>query len=407
MTVYQSQTNGYIALKVQSAQGTPASGSGAILLRTTGGQGGRMTKAAVQSAEVRRDLMMSRGRHGSQKSSGTYSTEVSIDAFDLLMEAVFRGTWEAAVTITQAAMTSAVIGAHTITAGGGSWITAGLRVGDVIRPSGLTDAANNARNLRVVGLTATVITVAETLTINAVPDTTFSIVRVGQKLINPAAGLAVPRYFTVEEYEGDIGKSEVFQDVVFTSLRYGMQPDGLLTCDVGWTGTGFQDLVEDSDAPLFTTPTEGTGDPLSAADATLRVGDEDIVDLTSFDVTVDIGANAPTVAGAKTSPTVFTGSMGVAANMTTLRKDFVRVQEFIDEVPLSLQLLAVENESEPKDFFSLFIPNFTLGSVDKSALSKDAGPRTQAISIPQALVGKDNRGGAWDPTMVKIQTSNT
>ena len=56
---------------------------------------------------------------------------------------------------------------------------------------------------------------------------------------------------------------------------------------------------------------------------------------------------------------------------------------------------------------SLFVPNFTLGGVDKSPLSKEAGPRTQSISVPVGLIGKDTAGGAYDATMVKLQVSNS
>jgi hypothetical protein len=53
------------------------------------------------------------------------------------------------------------------------------------------------------------------------------------------------------------------------------------------------------------------------------------------------------------------------------------------------------------------VPNFTLGGVDPSALSKQGGGRTQTISIPQALVGIDNTGTGYDATMIKFQTTRS
>jgi hypothetical protein len=67
----------------------------------------------------------------------------------------------------------------------GNPITMGFRVGDVIRAAGLPDAANNGRNLRIAGLSSTKITTAETLTANAIADTTCSLTRPGKRLINP------------------------------------------------------------------------------------------------------------------------------------------------------------------------------------------------------------------------------
>jgi hypothetical protein len=99
--------------------------------------------------------------------------------------------------------------------------------------------------------------------------------------------------------------------------------------------------------------------------------------------------------------------MAVNMNLTMLRSDLAEVTKFSEETVCSLQLLAVDPSGDPQDFVSLFVGNFTLGSVDKSALSKQGGPRTQTIAVPTALVGKDESGGAFDPTMVRWQVSNS
>jgi hypothetical protein len=92
-------------------------------------------------------------------------------------------------------------------------------------------------------------------------------------------------------------------------------------------------------------------------------------------------------------------------NISALRKDLTAIQDFSAETQYELHVLAVENESEPKDFMSIYVGNFTLGDVAKSALSADAGPRTQSLTVPAALVGKDTRGTGYDPTMIKFQSS--
>jgi hypothetical protein len=133
-----------------------------------------------------------------------------------------------------------------------------------------------------------------------------------------------------------------------------------------------------------------------------------VVDLQSFDLTLDIGATAPDVFGSgaqKYSPDVFTGQMAASLNFTALRKDLQYIQDFADETVYSLHVLAVNNEDEPKGFVSIVVPYFTLGGVDKSALNKQGGPRTQSIAVPAALVGKDTRGAGYDPTMIKLQST--
>ncbi len=405
---YQSQSNGYVAFKVQSLKGTPVSGGSGFVLRIAGGPGAKITKNAYESNEVRRDGMRSRGRHGLRKVSGTYTVEVSLDNMDGLYEAVFQGTWANALALSESDFTSLTIASNVITLGGGSPITLGLRVGDVIRLTNMSQAANNNKNLRIIALDATTITIAaaDVLTNNSV-DSACNISRPGQKLICPAAGAAVKTYWTLEEYDADLDLTEIVSDVVFNMLKFSMQPDAIVVCEIGFTGTGQFTTASAGSAPTFTTPTESTGTPLACVDSTLRYSSTDFVDLTSWDLTIDRGAVAPSVVGSVYSPDVFTGNMAVSMNFGMLRSDYGKMTDFLAETPLTFQVLAVENESEPKDFLSLFIPNFTLGGVDKSPLSKEAGPRTQTISVPQALVGKDTTGGAFDATMVKLQVSNT
>ncbi|RUU37222.1 hypothetical protein EOD08_15850 [Mesorhizobium sp. M6A.T.Ca.TU.002.02.2.1] len=406
--MYQEQWNGYAAFKVQSALGSQAYGADAKVLRQTGGTGIRMTKAAIESKEVRRDGLSTRGRHGLQKTAGGYTSELSLGGFDDILEAVMRGTWSSAnLQLTQADFTSITTGANTIVFAAGSPISLGVKVGDVWRLTNHSSAANNSINLRVTGVSSTTITVAETLVVNAVADTACELTRTGRVLVNPGAGNLVKRYFTVEEYEYDLDQSEVATDAVWGSYKLTMQPNGLLTLDTSLVGTGQFAALASGSSPLFTSPVTSTGVPLAVVEAKLRLGSTDMVDLTSFDVTVDIRPSSPDVISPnKYAPAVFNGSEMVTMNLSMLRKDLLAVADFVDETPLSLHVLAEENESTPTDFFSLFVGNFTLGSVDKSALAKEGGPRTQTIAIPPSLVGVDNTGAGYDVTQCKLQVSN-
>lgn len=405
---YAENWNGYVAIKAQSAKGVIASGAGASLLPTSGGAGGVLSKAAVQSALVRADGQQLRGRHGSRRTSGTYSSEIGIGRADSVWEALMRSTWSAAnLAITQTAMTSVTTGANTIVAASGSWVSEGLRVGDVIRATGLADAANNGVNLRIVGLTALIITTAETLIVNAVADTAFTITRPGRVLLNGGVGTMTKSYFTIEEHMYDLDASEVYTDCRWGRGMIRMNADGMLDTEFGWTGTGELDVMNGVLAPHFTSPADPTEISIAASEAVLRMGSADVLDLTAFDFTMDLQPTAPTVINPTgISPDVFLGTLQASMNMTLLLKDLQALADFDAETPLSLHLLASENEVSPTDFFSLVVPNFTLGSVAKSALSKSGGARTVTLSIPADLVGKDNRGGAFDPTTVKIQVSN-
>ena len=405
---YQSNFNAYVAYKAQSALGSQASGSGASILRTAGGGGIKLSKAAVESNEIRRDGMRSRGRHGTQKIAAEYNGELSIGSHETIIEAVCRDTWSSAdLTLTQSDFTSLTTGAHTIVLTSGDPRTLGLRVGDVIELLNYS-GGNNAENLRVTGLSATTITVAETLSVNASADTSCSIVRRGKKLTAYGGASIVKRYFTLEEYEYDIDQSTVATDFVWAGVKFGMSPNGLITCNPHGIGTGQVEAKASGASPFFTTPSASSGAPLAVVDATVRLNGADLVQLTSFDLSVDIGASAPDVFGSgaiKYAPEVFGGQLAVSMNLSMLRSDLSVFSDFIAETQYSLHILAVENEGEPKDFISIYVPNFTLGGVDASALSKQGGGRTQSISIPSSLVGIDNTGAGFDATMIKFQST--
>ena len=146
---------------------------------------------------------------------------------------------------------------------------------------------------------------------------------------------------------------------------------------------------------------------MAVVDATIRFRDEDLVELTSLDLTMDIQPSAPDTFGSgaiKYAPDVFPGSLQVSANITMLRKSLDVLSDFIDETQLQLHILAVDNEAEPKDFMSIVVPNLTLGGVDPSALSKQGGGRTQTIQIPPALVGIDT-SATGNNSMIEFQTT--
>lgn len=404
--VYQSQSAGLVAYKVQSGLGSQASALSANLLRIAGGAGVKVGKAATESVEVRNDGLSVRGRHGSQKSSSAYNVEMSLGSHDPIIEAIMRSTWDStALTKTQADFTSLTTGANSIIMASGSPIAMGFRVGDIVRATGLPDAANNGKNLRITALSATTITVAETLVVNAAADTTCSITRPGKRLVNTVP--LVKRYFTVEEYEADIDQSTLLTDFVWGTGKLSMSADGLIRFDPGGVGTGAAQALTTGASPYFTNPAAPTDVPFSVVDATIRMNGADLVELTSFDLNLDIQPNAPITFGSgnqKYSPDVFTGPLKIGMNLTMLRKSLAIFSDFLAETQYSLNLLAVDNMSEPKDFISVTVPNFTLGGVDPSAFSKQGGPRTQTITIPPALVGVDT-SATGNGSMISFQTT--
>jgi hypothetical protein len=393
---YQTGRNALVAYKVESAFGTlPGATSGKVFRPNSGAL--NLTKEPIQSNENRRDGQMTRGRHGSRTVNAQYAADLSLGSYDDFIEAVFRGTFASELVITEAtaSLTSITTTANTIVAGGGSWITAGLRVGDVIRLTNHATAANNGKNIRITGLTSTTITTAETLTENATPDTAFTITRPKKLVMGTTA-----RSFTLEERDIDIDGSKVGKGIRWGQMQLDLQPNGMAI--VTFTGVG-QDLevMTGSSSPYFTDPTATTSLGMTAVEAVIRLGTGDVLDVSSLSLTINLNAAGQPVVGSVLTPDVFTNQAMVEGSITALKQDFNRMEQFIDEDQLSLHLLFTENESEPKDFCSFFIGNLTLASATDSEIGSD-GPRTQDISL---LIGKDERGGAYEASTVVYQTS--
>ncbi|WP_338700752.1 phage tail tube protein [Bradyrhizobium sp. 26S5] len=404
--VYQSNSAGRVAYKAQAGLGqVAAAGAGAIALPISGGSGAKLSKAATESQTIRNDGMSIRGRHGTQKTSSSYNAEMWLGSHDAIIEAIMRGTWDATpLNKTQADFTSLTTVADGIVVANGSPIDMGFKVGDIIRATNLPDAGNNGRNLRISALSSTKITVPETLIVNAAPDTNCTIARPGKRLVNPAA--LVRRYFGIEEFESDIGKSTVLDDFVWGTGKFSMAPNGIITFDAGGIGTG-KIRPLNAGVPYFTDPQGANGTPFAVVDATIRLGGVDLVELTSFDLSLDIQPSAPDAFGSgniKYAPDVFTGPLRVSLNLTMLRKDLQLLTDFVAETQYSLNILAVDNMAEPKDFMSITVPNFTLGGVDPSAFSNQGGGRTQTITIPPALVGIDT-SATGNNSMISFQST--
>src|ERR1700755_1566391 len=126
-TTYQTGSNALIAYKKQAGLGVPADRAGASVLRIAGGNGVKLAKQAIASAEIRADGLSTRGRHGTQQVTAAYNAEASLGALDPIIEAIMRGTWDANVlSKTQADFTSLTTAADGFLMNTGSPIAMGF-----------------------------------------------------------------------------------------------------------------------------------------------------------------------------------------------------------------------------------------------------------------------------------------
>lgn len=397
MPVYQEGQNVKVAIKRQAGLGTPATGgSGAGVRIAEGTTGLRLLKTIVESSEIRSDGQSSRGRHGSKSGTSAYQVELSVGTLDEILEAALRGTWTSALSITEVAMTSITTVADGIIAAAGSWLTQGVRRGDMVKLTGHSTAANNGKWLRVLGVTAAKITVPTgDLAIDAVADTAFTLT-VAKTLI--CGSTPTERYHTIDEHNQTIDMSLVGTDFKISRIEISCQPGRPIMVAIQLMGLDVA-AVSGASAPTLTAPVYTTTIPLVISDGTIRINGTDYADLTSFTLVFDLAGNVPQTLSA-TAPDVFLSNARMSGTVAGLRKDSTSFLAFRNETTIEFFLVAKEPESDPADFVSIYVGNAVYDGNDGPIGGN--GPISE--SIPWRA-GKDEAGSDHAATMLKFATS--
>lgn len=396
----QSGSNVIVGYKVEATYNTaPGTGSAEKLRFVSGGLS--LARANIASNEIRSDGLTTMSRLGSRQVSGGYSCELSLGSFDTLLEAAMRSTWVAASTVTfdnGAALTSLEVSdTNTLTfAGTTTPAAAGIRVGDVIRLSNMSTAANNSINLRVKAVGSSTVDVHGTpLTVQAA-DTACSIT-ILRKLKNGTT--PTKRTFYFEEYNQDIDVSEVFGGCKIVGFRIRGTPDGMATIELQIMGAS-QSVLATGDSPYYASPTEYTTIPLVFADATISFNGSDIAVATGFELNYSIGANTQPVIGTTVSPDVFDNMASLSGSLDFIRQDLANVSTFLAETEVELHLLLVEPDSEPKDCIAIYVPRIKLMNVD-APLGGD-GAMVETVNW---TAGAKVAATGYDGTLLTISTS--
>jgi hypothetical protein len=364
-----------------------------------------LTKDTYASAEVRTDRQIQDFRHGVRRGAGDISGELSPATYESFMEAACRGTWAAQADVTQAtgAMSSATlsVASNVISASGGSFITAGLTVGMVIRLTAGFVAGNMNKNLTIVAITATTLTVVgATLTDEAGPIATWTIDVPGKSVYIPASG-HVNRSFAVEINYPDIDVSELYTGIRVGRMQIGLPASGMATATFGLMGKDAQ-YLSGANAPYFTgtvTAPTSTG-ILAAVNGSLLVAGVAVGVVTGMEITMDLAPQSDAVVGSNSVPAIFLGTANVTGNMTVLFQDDTFLQNFDDETEVSVMLRMDVDSSANSDFIQIVLPRIKFGTAGISRQGNGGIPVTMSF---QALKKATTTG--WPATTLLIQDS--
>lgn len=396
----QTAGNVYVALKVETTTGVAATAGSATVLRITDSPGLELRRAVIQSNEKRDDGLRSMGRLGGKSVEGSYNSELTVGgATDILFQSIMRSTWATANVIGFATMTTVAVGTNEVVAAGGSWVTQGVRVGDIFRLSGTTVAADNDTNNRVTVLTTLTISVA-TGAFTTLAATVTGTITVLRKLVT--ATTPTNYTHTIEQYDQDTDLSELFLGNKLTGMRLSFRPGQMVTAQYTFMGMD-RTVLATSTSPWFTSPTLTTDLALVADDATIRYNGSVVSTFTGFDLDFSLAAAGQAVIGSFVSPDIFANDLTVTGSITGLRSDFSNLTLYDAETEFAIGILLQELETAPKDCISIYLPRVKI-----SGLSAPVGGGDGAkIETLQLMIGPKVASTGNDGGVCTIQTSET
>lgn len=353
-----------VVYKKETTFGTLAGATGAQTIRRVSSNF-NLTKETYQSEEIRTDYQIADFRHGVRSVEGSISGELSSGAYsDFLASAVARD-FSAVTSTALGSVTIAATGAtYTITRTTGSYLTDGLRIGSVIRLAGF-NTNNNAKNLLVITLTATVATVVvlngTTLTAETVASGgTYSVP--GKVTYAPTTGHTDDSY-TVEEFYSDIGQSEVYTGNKINTVSLALPATGLVTAEFGFMG---QDLKQTGTAAYFTSPTaQGTNGIFAAVNGALIVDGAVVALVTGLNININRNMTSEAVVGSNVKPEIYEGRISVEGDFSTLFQDRVFADYFNNETEVSLVCAVTESSAGNANFMTFTLPRIKLGTDTK------------------------------------------
>ena len=389
-------------MKAQTTQGTEeTAGSGATkFLYKDGSPGFSPPQAALIESTVNLgDGLTERGRRGSYNIPGTFNFEAACGNHSIFYPIYFRNDWAAALTLDEStgafsSATLSVANTSEITLSGGSWITAGLRVGDAVKFTSGLDSGDLNKWFRIKSLTATVLTTYETLTNVTGPVAAYDLT-VPKKLLQGTT----EKILTMEQYYQQADRSLVVHDVKGNSLNFTLGENTTLDVSASVLGAGYAYKATGS-SPHFT-GSAPTGDSLAFLDACFAINGSEVLSVTGFNIGLELNASALAVAnGCGTtpgkSPNIFQGNGKPTGQWSMALEDFTLLEAAAGET--QIDFIARFLDPNGTDILQLSVLNAIMTNEQISPLGQD-GAMIQTFDLE---IGRDKRGGAYDATSIKM-----
>lgn len=401
-----------LAYKVESAYGAaPGQASGQSLRRVSSTLD--LAKDTYESNEIRTDQQTADFRHGARRVAGPIEGELSAGTWKDFMAAILKRDFAAVTAMTGLGLTIAGSGpTYTVTRSAGSYLTDGVKVGDVVRLSvGSLNAANINKNLWVTDIgSATVLTV---MPLNGVamaaegPIAGCTVTVTGKKTYTPQTS-HTNKSFAFEHWYSDLVQSELFLGCKVEKFTVNLPATGLATTTMDLMG---QDLAETSakrggvapTAQYFTSPTAATTTgAMAAVNGLVRMGGSSIATITGLSLVIEAPSSGDPVVGSQLVPEKTPGRVRVSGQATVYFDSVTMRDAFVNETEVDILLAFTADNSATADFITFSMPRVKMGGA-----GKDDGEKGLIQTMPfRALFNSAGGSGVkTEKTTLTIQDS--
>ena len=393
-----------VSVKEETTYGVLPTATGAQLLRRVDASF-NLTKDVYESSEIRADLQTVDMRHGVRRVAGTLNGELSPGSYAPYLAAIVKRDFAAVTSVTGASITVAgTAPTYTITRAAGSFLTDGIKVGQVVRLSaGTFNAANLNKNLFVTAVTALALTV---LVLNGSalvaegPIASATVSVPGKTTFIPLTG-HTDKSYSIEEWFADIARSETFSGCKFSKASIQLPPTGIST--IGLDVVGKDHGQTPGSTRYFTSPTAASSSGgFAAVNGVLRVGGQSLASVTGLNFDIEAMFSGDPVVGANTVPTQFAGRVKVSGQFTAYFEDGVLPAAFCSETELGLQVALTASNDANAEFMSFSMSRVKLGGADKN--DSDGGV-VRTYSFTALLNSAGGAGTANEASTIAIQDS--
>lgn len=393
-----------LSIGKQVAQGTPKVGAGCQKLRRTSAVF-TATRDTTEHAEIVSHRQSTGVSYGLKKSDGKIDGTLSPATYSLLMAALLRADFAAVTPYAAGSDVTAQAAAPQFADASGGFLTAALKVGMVGRWTGFSGSpgsGNNARNFLITDLTATDMTGVFLDGGVAYADVagdsvTFTVVG---KVSKAATTAHTDDWFTVESWQSDISKSELFPDTKVSQIALSIPASGDATFSATMVGLGTRTL---GTAQAHTSPAaETTTGVVEGVQGRVYVNGA-VEQMTSCQITIDSGMT-PSGAeiGSQVSAAMNQARLKVSGSFTGMYRNSTVSTLFDAETPIGITITSAVDGSATADFFSLII-----GKVKITGDAPDDGEKVIMRTYPftAEINGAGGAALAWDNTIISIQDS--